>query len=85
MATRERLQQRLASRRNEHGLQVRESPGKGLGVFALSSIKKGDLVARYPTDAAGPEDQEYVLHVNQCQVKYTGQPWSGSIPFTTSI
>lgn len=67
------------------GLIIRESPGKGLGVFAAKAIKKGAIVAYYPDTPAVDvtSDDDYMLHLSEDlndQRAVTGEPWTGDVP-----
>jgi predicted N-acetyltransferase YhbS len=71
--------------RHAYRLRVDRSPGKGLGVFAVTNFKRGELVAMYPDIDAETEHRqdEYLLHVGD--KIYTGRPWAGDVPsFVTS-
>jgi uncharacterized protein len=43
------------------GLEVRESPGKGRGVFASRPFRKGQVIARDPVLVVSPENRQ-ALH-----------------------
>ena len=66
--------------RHAYRLRVDRSPGKGLGVFAVTSFKKGEMVAMYPDVDAETElhHDEYLLRVGD--KFYTGRPWEGRVP-----
>ena len=62
-------------------LIVKDSPGKGLGVFAISPIKAGTLVAVYPNvPYQDTDDNTYALTLHSTNACVTGRPWIGKVP-----
>ena len=58
----------------ESGLEVRESEGKGLGVFTTKSFMRGEYVAEYKTQEVysrkekKDHEEEYILNEEGCYV-----------------
>jgi hypothetical protein len=63
----------------EQRLIIKDSPGKGLGVFAITKILKGTIVATYPNTMGQDELSDYNLTAGNGGF-YTGTPWNGPVP-----
>jgi hypothetical protein len=63
----------------EHRLIIKDSPGKGLGVFAIRNISQGSIVATYPNTIGQDELSDYNLTDGNGGF-YTGSPWHGAVP-----
>ena len=66
-------------------LVIKESPGKGIGVFAMSDIPTGTLVAIYPSLPVTDEETqgEYALYLDDQRI--TGSPWKGPVPAPVNL
>jgi hypothetical protein len=60
-------------------LIIKESVGKGLGVFAIVKIMKGTIVATYPATVGEDEFSDYNLSDAHGGF-FTGVAWSGAVP-----
>jgi hypothetical protein len=60
-------------------LIIKESVGKGLGVFAIVKIMKGTIVATYPATVGEDEFSDYNLSDAHGGF-FTGVAWSGPVP-----
>lgn len=59
-------------------LVIKQSPGKGLGVFALKKIKTGAVVAVYPLLPYREELKDYMINTELGS--FVGEPYKGEVP-----